>query len=96
MRFAWRRSLNAVNGIPTWAMESMKWSGLSGGARKRLRVLAISPEAPGVAPRAARAIISVFEFNPGSFRLELTPQQSPGVHPRRQLPVLPVYGNSGR
>ena len=38
MRFAWRRSLDAVSGIPIWAMASMKSSGFSDGACKRLRI----------------------------------------------------------
>ena len=45
MRFAWRRSLDAVSGIPTREIESTKSSGLRDGARKRLRILAIAPMA---------------------------------------------------
>ncbi len=40
IRFERFRSLDAVSGIPTCAMESMKSSGLNDGDRSRLRILA--------------------------------------------------------
>ena len=47
IRFERSRSLDAVSGIPTCAMESMKSSGLNDGARSRLRILATASIASG-------------------------------------------------